>query len=1697
MSTIEDKVVSLKFDNKQFQSGVSESLQSVEKLNTGLKMEGATQGLDNVANSARRLTFGEAISGAGNLISNMSVLGVSGIAALGGIASKAVSVGADLIKSLSIEPALDGFQEYEMQLNSVQTILANTASKGEDINSVNAALDELNTYADQTIYSFSEMTRNIGTFTAAGVGLKDSVSAIKGLSNLAAASGSTSAQASTAMYQLSQAIATGTVRLMDWNSVVNAGMGGEQFQEALKRTARIHGEAVDEAIAKEGSFRDSLQDGWLTSEVMLETLSLMTGDYSEEAIRAMGYTEEETQAIMEFAETAKGAATHIKTFSQLVGTVKEELGSGWATTWRIVLGDFEEAEQLWTSIGNVITSKISDISSARNKMLLEWKELGGRDELLRGLKNSFEALIKPIQAIGNAFGRVFSGPSAQGLYNVTKAFADFTATLVMNDRTMEVITSAFEALFSAAKLGLDIFVDLAKIVGSVLFGAFHILTTVLGIAIRSTGGLVGVIRDSVNWVRNWYESLNLSERAITAITNASNRMADAMARTVTWTRQLVAGFKQGFISEYASTWDRLTDAVERLWKAMKIAGTVIKDVILEPFRQLKNDSGPVGDAVNAVGTAVGAAGAAAEKAGGWFVQLKDKIVAFFRGADENSEGWGKSFADKLIPLTDQLIDKIDRLSDRTMVWGNTIANWVSPRAQALAKHVDELRSKWSDFKESLGDVDFSWTDKLKSAVAAVGSGIGNVFSGMKSGSTDWSPFTKAWNDLKEIVSHYTERVRGAISVTSQFVKNLDLGSKVSSGWSNFLDLLKNIIGFLAKLGEFAVFVGGKIKNALEPIFGGILNQFKNGDWQGLFDNLVKGGALATFVVLAKKVTDTLKAMKETFEGWAGIGDSVKGVIDGYAESMEAATGKVKAETLLIYAAAIAVLAASLWILAQVPAESVMASGIAIGVAFTAITKAMEKMNDSMSAVSSGKMIIQAAALILVCTSIIILGHAMQNVASLGWGGIMKGLVGVGAAIGMLVVLANTMGSPRQQTKFISFGLAMNLMAAATLVMTKVVKNLGEMDTGSLIQGELALAALLVIVGIYAEISNKKVSIGSALAFLAIAYVLKQLSGIISEFAAMPWSDYLKGVVMMGLVLAGLIVAMNFSDSNITGAATLMIAVLAVKMAASEIANIASMDWGTYLKGVTMMGLVLAALVIATTLADGGILGAAGIILTALAIQILVPALQALADMSWAELLEGLTGLGLALAIVVVAGYAATGAAVGLLALGVAIALIGAGVGIAAIGLAAFIEALTGLLSLGGQSVELFLQLCQGLIDMLPSLGTNAAQALINFCQVLVDNQQTVVDTITLLMTAIAQAAINSAPTIVEAFGVVTMAILDKFVELTPQVTQAAFDMIIGFIDTCTANMPTLVSSGANLILSFLQGLNDWIPTIADAATTAIVTFITAIGDNSPRVTNAAFDTAIKFINGLADSIRNNKDRLYDACGNLVDAIKGFIMEGIERIKSRIKSKAGELGSHLVDGIKDAIRNGTSRVVNQIRDLANQAIAKAKDFFGIHSPSRVFYEIGQYNIQGLANGLRDSGEAIGAISDLSDTLTGSMKAAMDGLDYSSYLDESTLSPEIKPVMNLDNITEGVDQMQQLLNQDSLVAPVTAQMASQAAAQPAVTAQPEPQATGDRPFGDAQSVVFNQYNTSPRELSTAEIYRQTHNQLSQVREAMYQL
>ena len=276
---VDNRVVSMEFDNKRFEKNVETSLNTLDKLKKSLKLDGATKGLEEVDRAAKKLDMSTLNTAVETVNSRFSALGIMGVTALTNITNSAVNAGKQMVKALTIDPIKTGFSEYETQINSIQTILANTESKVSTLQDVNNALSELNTYADKTIYNFTEMTRNIGTFTAAGVDLDTSVSAIKGIANLAAVSGSTSQQASTAMYQLSQALSSGTVKLMDWNSVVNAGMGGQVFQDALKETARVHGVAIDSMIESEGSFRETLKDGWLTSEILTETLSKFTGCY--------------------------------------------------------------------------------------------------------------------------------------------------------------------------------------------------------------------------------------------------------------------------------------------------------------------------------------------------------------------------------------------------------------------------------------------------------------------------------------------------------------------------------------------------------------------------------------------------------------------------------------------------------------------------------------------------------------------------------------------------------------------------------------------------------------------------------------------------------------------------------------------------------------------------------------------------------------------------------------------------------------------------------------------------------------------------------------------------------------------------------------------------------------------------------------------------------------------------------------------------------------------------------------------------------------------------------------------------------------------------------------------------------------------------------------------------------------------------
>lgn len=535
MSSIDKRIVQMQFDNQNFESGVSKTMNSIQQLNEKLKMKDSSKGLDGVNESLNKLSgFGVSglTAGVEGVTAKFSALSVIGMTALANITNSAVNTGKQLLKSLTIDPIKTGFSEYETKMGAIQTILTNTAHQGTTLEDVNATLAELNTYADKTIYNFAEMTRNIGTFTAAGVDLDTSTAAIKGIANLAAASGSSSQQASTAMYQLSQALAAGKVSLMDWNSVVNAGMGGKLFQDALIRTSEVMGTGADSMIKKYGSFRESLTKGnWLTAEVLTETLKQISGAYTEADLIAQGFTQTQAKDIVTLATNATNAATEVKTVTQLLDTMKESVQSGWATSWEYIIGDKEQATEVLTGINQAFENLMGPSTEARNNMLKFWNEAGGRDDVIKGFTNIFQSLGKGFKAVGEAWNEVFPSMSGEKLVELSGKFKDFTENFKMSDETASKLKNTFKGVFSVFDTVKDAVVGVVKGF-TPLLGIIKPIGSGFLTITSSIGSFVSKIGDAANRSKIFEKIGNGIKTAFEAVGTALSTAGDKVSEFI-------------------------------------------------------------------------------------------------------------------------------------------------------------------------------------------------------------------------------------------------------------------------------------------------------------------------------------------------------------------------------------------------------------------------------------------------------------------------------------------------------------------------------------------------------------------------------------------------------------------------------------------------------------------------------------------------------------------------------------------------------------------------------------------------------------------------------------------------------------------------------------------------------------------------------------------------------------------------------------------------------------------------------------------------------------------------------------------------------------------------------------------------------------------------------------------------------------
>ena len=384
---IDEKVVEMRFDNSDFESNVKQSLSTLDKLKQSLDLSDSADSFKNVSKAASEVSFEGMSEGIEAVKVKFSALEVMATTVLANITSKAVDAGLALMKSFSTDLVSGGMQQYEAKSKAVQTIINAT---GLGIDQVDAALEKLIWFTDETSYSFSDMTTNIGKFTSMGIDLDDSVDAMMGISNWAAVSGQGINEASRAMYNLSQAMGIGAVKLQDWKSIENANMATREFKQQVIDTAKAMGTITDASDVTVENFSSTLSKGWFTSDVLLSVLKEY-GEYTNlvyeqvdaaggSAARAMELVDQLGLSYSEVSAKAFKAAQEARTFSDAVAAVQDAVKSQWSTLFESVFGNYEEAKVLWTDLANTLYDIFADPLAVINDTV---KDALGGDEITR------------------------------------------------------------------------------------------------------------------------------------------------------------------------------------------------------------------------------------------------------------------------------------------------------------------------------------------------------------------------------------------------------------------------------------------------------------------------------------------------------------------------------------------------------------------------------------------------------------------------------------------------------------------------------------------------------------------------------------------------------------------------------------------------------------------------------------------------------------------------------------------------------------------------------------------------------------------------------------------------------------------------------------------------------------------------------------------------------------------------------------------------------------------------------------------------------------------------------------------------------------------------------------------------------------------------------------------------------------------
>lgn len=893
------------------------------------------------------------------------------------------------------------------------------------------------------------------------------------------------------------------------------------------------------------------------------------------------------------------------------------------------------------------------------------------------------------------------------------------------------------------------------------------------------------------------------------------------------------------------------------------------------------------------------------------------------------------------------------------------------------------------------------------------------------------------------------------------VKGLDtsgfgaLGGKIQSGFAPLAKLGKMITNVWTKVGT----AFKAVWNFFAPLASALATEFKNIATKITdalktlspqdITSMINTGLFAGLILILKNFTNRVTGLF-TGQSKFTLISSMKASFSMLTQSLRVMQGVLKAQTLLMIAAAIGILAISIVALSRIDPKKLATSLVAMGLMFKELEAAGTALQVMAKRGDAGKMLVMAGAMILMAIAVDVLASAVKKLADLNWSQLSKGLIGVTVLLGAMSGAVRLMGS--NTGRMVSTGAGLMILAIGIRILVGAVTKLSGLTWGEMTKGLVGVGALLTALTLFTKFSEaNKGGIAQGAGLILLAIGIKILASAMSTFASFSWDQIARGLAGMGGGLTLMTAAlMLIPPSSILSAAAVLVVAASLGMIATALGTMGGMSWEVIGKGLVSMAgamtLIAAALIlipptsllsaaavlvvaaslgmIATALGtmggmsweaigkglivlagslgiialalyamEGGLLGAAALVVVAGSLRILLPVIQAFAGMSWEEIGKGLAMLAGIFVILGVAGLLLTPVIPTLLGLGIAIGLIGAAVMMAGVGIFLFSIGLTAISLAGAAATVAIVGIVAGLIGLIPMVMKEIGIGLVLFAQVIATSGPAITMAITTVLLALITAIRTITPAVVTTLVQLIVMLVTTLANATPTLVAAGMRMLIGLLTGIRNNIYQIVTIAMDILTRFLNGVASRLPSVISAGVNIIVAFIQGMANSSVKISNAAFQAIITFINGISVAIDKNAEPLGRAAGKL----------------------AVSLGRGLKNGIGGAIREAAKGVGGPVGFLLN----KMADAMGVKSPSTKTFAFGVNLVRGISNGL-DSYSSVASKSaeNVGHSAINAMRKSISGIS-DAVSENMDTQPTIRPVLDLTSVKKDAGLLGSLL------------------------------------------------------------------------------